>query len=75
MAKYYAHIGVPLKAVAVYKQICVMVARDAPELRHRYAHVPPALADALRQLGLEGDAVRALDALGPNPSGGSHGPS
>ena len=75
VAKYYAYVGFALKAIAVYKQICTMVARDAPELRHRYTHVPPILADLFERLGVHDMAVNALDALGPNPSSGRHGPS
>ncbi len=70
--RYYAQEGFALKAVAVYKQICKMVVRDAPHLRRRYLHVPPILANLLQQLGLLNDAVAALDALGPDPEGGKH---
>jgi tetratricopeptide (TPR) repeat protein len=73
VALYYAHQGLPLKAIAVYKQICAIVVRDAPYLRPRYAHVPPILAELLQQLGLLKDAVAALDALGQDVAGGSGG--
>ena len=75
VAKYYAFQGFALKAVAVYKQMCQMVVRDAPELRARYVHVPPILADQFERLGVHSLAVDALDALGPDPSSESHGPS
>jgi tetratricopeptide (TPR) repeat protein len=64
-AKYYAQQGFALKAVAVYTQICEMVVRHAPQLRRRYAHGPPILADLCKQLGLADRAVAALEALGP----------
>jgi hypothetical protein len=73
--RYYAHQGFPLKAVAVYKQMCTMVVRDAPHLRPRYRHIPPVLADLFQQLGLSSDAAAELDARGQDPSDGKHGPS
>jgi len=75
VGRYYAHEGFMLKAVAVYKQMCEMVARDAPHLRQRYAHVPPLLAGLFQQLGLNNDAVAALDALGGDWPRGKYGPS
>ena len=64
VAKYYASQGLPMKALAIYKQICSMVVADAPHLRRRYAHVPPILAELYEKLGLNDEAVTALDALG-----------
>ncbi len=75
VAKQYVDLGFALKAIAVYKMMCQTVVRDAPELRTRYAHVPPVIADLLERLGVHELAVEALDALGPSPSSGSHGPS
>jgi len=72
VAKYCAYQGFPIKAIAVYKQMCSMVVTDAPHLRHRYAHVPPILSNLFQQLGLNKQAVSALDALGEH---GGHGPS
>ena len=60
VGRYYAHEGFMLKAVAVYKVMCELVARDAPELRRRYAHVLPILADLYQQLGMQ-DQSRACD--------------
>lgn len=72
VGRYYAHEGFMLKAVAVYKVMCEMVVRDAPELRRRYAYVPPILADLYQQLGMQDHAVKALDALGSHPAGSKH---
>lgn len=72
VAKYCAYQGFPIKAIAVYKQICSMVVSSAPHLRHRYAHVPPILSGLFQQLGLNKKAVSALDALGRD---GGHRPS
>jgi hypothetical protein len=73
VARFYAHQGFVLKAVAVYKEICAIVVRDAPHLRPRYAHVPPILAELYRHLGLSNDAIAALDALGQDRGGGGQG--
>jgi len=75
VGKLYADQGFMLKAIAVYKQMCTMVERDAPLLRRRYAHVPLILAELFQRLGLDRDAVAALDALGPYLSNGRYGPS
>jgi hypothetical protein len=72
VGSYYEHQGFALKALAVYKHICSMVVASAPHLRARYAHVPPILAELLQRLGLNDEAVTALDALGED---GGHGPS
>ena len=65
VAKCYAQQCLILKAVAVYKYMCSLVAGHAPQLRRRYAHVPLILADLFQQLGVPTLAVAALDALGP----------
>jgi tetratricopeptide (TPR) repeat protein len=69
VGKLYAQQGFALKAIAVYKQICSLIATRAPELRLRYTHIPPVLSDSFRRLGLERDAVAALDALVIDPAG------
>jgi tetratricopeptide (TPR) repeat protein len=71
-AKYYDHQGFALKALAVYKQICSIVTANAPHLRHRYAHVPPILSELFQRLGMNDQAVTALDALATRDE---HGPS
>jgi tetratricopeptide (TPR) repeat protein len=73
VGRYYGHEGFMIKAVAVYKGMCQMVVRDAPELRRRYAHVPRILADLYQQLGMLDHAVTALDALGARPASSNHG--
>jgi protein involved in temperature-dependent protein secretion len=75
VAKYCAYQGFPIKAIAVYKQICSMVVADAPHLRHRYAHVPPILSELFQRLGMNKQAVSALDALDALGEHGGHGPS
>jgi tetratricopeptide (TPR) repeat protein len=69
-AEYYAQQGFALRAVAVYKQICETIVRHAPQLRSRYAHVPPVLAHLFQQLGMTDEAVAALDALDIDPVSG-----
>lgn len=72
VATYYEHEGSSLKAVAIYKQVCSMVMAGAPHLRHRYAHVPPIMSGLYQRLGLNDQAVTALDVLGAHED---HGPS
>jgi tetratricopeptide (TPR) repeat protein len=72
VAKHYEHQGLTLKALAVYKQICSVVMANAPHLRHRYAHVPTIISSLFQRLGLNEQAVTALDALATHEG---HGPS
>ncbi len=61
VGKLYASQGFALKAIAVYKQIREIIAKHAPQLEERYAHVAPKLAELYQQLGLTSDALAALD--------------
>ncbi len=72
VAKYYERQGFSLKALTVYKQICSMVMANAPHLRHLYTHVPPIISNLFQRLGLNDEAVTALDALAAHEE---HGPS
>ncbi len=61
VGRFYAQQGFALKAIAVYKQIREIVAKNVPHLEERYAHIPPKLAELYQQLGLVSDALAALD--------------
>jgi tetratricopeptide (TPR) repeat protein len=58
---FYAKQGFSLKAIAVFKQIREIIAKQVPQLEERYAHVTPRLAELYQQLGLTSDALAALD--------------
>lgn len=61
VGRLYAQQGFALKAIAVYKQIREIIAKHAPQLEERYAHIAPKLAELYQQLGLTSDALAALD--------------
>lgn len=61
VGRHYATQGFALKAIAVYKQVREIVAKNVPHLEERYAHIPPKLAELYQQLGLVSDALSALD--------------
>ncbi|MBX3190242.1 MAG: tetratricopeptide repeat protein [Labilithrix sp.] len=60
-AKLYADGGFAQKAVAVYKQIREMIARQMPQLEIRYGHIAPRLAELYRELGLGNEALALLE--------------
>lgn len=61
VGRFYAHQGFALKAIAVYKQIREIIAKQVPQLEERYGHIAPKLAELYQQLGLTSDALSALD--------------
>lgn len=61
VAKTYAQQGFALKSIAVYKQVREIIAKHAPELDERYAHIVPRMAELFQQLGLKSDALAAFD--------------
>jgi len=66
VATLYASQGFHLKAIAVFKQIREIIAKQAPELAARYSHVTPRLADIYAELNLVTDALAAYDEVATN---------
>jgi tetratricopeptide (TPR) repeat protein len=61
VGSFYAAQGFALKAIAVFKQIREIIAKQVPQLDERYAHITPKLAELYHQLGLTSDALAAFD--------------
>lgn len=66
VATLYASQGFHLKAIAVFKQIREIIAKQAPELAARYSHITPRLADIYAELNLVTDALAAYDEVATN---------
>ncbi|HXS17535.1 MAG TPA: tetratricopeptide repeat protein, partial [Polyangiaceae bacterium] len=66
VATLYAAQGFHLKAIAVFKQIREIIAKQAPELSARYSHITPRLADIYAELNLVTDALAAYDEVATN---------
>lgn len=63
VGRLYAQQGFALKAIAVFKQVREIIAKQVPQLEERFAHVIPRLAELYQQLGLVSDALATLDEL------------
>jgi len=63
VARFYSAQGFHLKAVAVYNTVRDLLARQAPQLQTKYAHVPVKLAELYEKLQLTSDALATWDQI------------
>jgi tetratricopeptide (TPR) repeat protein len=63
VARLYAGDGFAPKAIAVYKQMREILARQAPQLEERYGHIVPRLAALYQECGLGKEALTLYEQL------------